>query len=627
MKNISLLFLLSHTVLLTFGQTRYLDEIFTDVSVTSNITYGNNYNFLLDPQNPFIAPMPMNVYEGNGDTATNRACVVVLHTGDFLPKYFNGSPNGNNLDSSNVEICNQFAKRGYLVVAPNYRLGWDPLNFDADARRGTLVNALYRALHDTKTCVRFMKGEAANYGIDTSKVIVYGEGSGGYVSLAYGSLDRMEELEVQKFTDVSGNLYIDTSLVGQIDGSGGSLNNFQYGQHSNDVLCTVNAGGALLDSAWVEAGEPPIISFHVPTDPFNPFEQGIVIVPTTNENVIDVVGSNWVIRNANLNDNNDALDGPYNDPYSLAGNDALSALGQDPAEYEGLFPFHRVQFPSSYPESSPWEWWDEATVVSTASALGLNGSTIHSNSLLTNPDMSSTKGRLYIDTIMGYLAPRLFEVINGCTPVMINQSHDICYGDSVNINGSVYTETGQYTQNLGGSPGCDSTLVINVQVEPELTIDILGNTNISPSSGEDYAFVNPGGYDISWSVINGTIINGQGTPLATVFWDATGGGEVSLTLSNNDCSHTFILAVGTFVNIENHWINDLQIHPNPSSGIFNIELTEPAQITLMDSRGRKVMESNGNGRFALDLSAHSTGTYTLRLRTEKGVGTKRLVKY
>lgn len=435
-KNLLLLF----AAILVFGtvqaQERYADEIFSQVTLTSNVTFGNNYNFLLDPSNPFIAPMPMNVYEGTGDTATDRACMVVLHTGNFLPKYFNGSASGNNLDSNIVEICNQFAKRGYLVVAPNYRLGWDPLNDTADVRRGTLLNAVYRALHDAKTCVRYMKSEATTYGIDAEKVILYGQGSGGYVSMAYVTLDRMAELEIQKFTDVSGNLYVDTSLVGQIDGSGGLVNNYEYGAYSNDVLCAINAGGALGDSSWLEPGEAPIISFHVPTDPFAPFEQGIVVVPTTNENVVDVVGSNWVVRNANSNGNNDLLGGPYSDPYSMAADAAIAALGQTPSEYEGLFPFHRAvptppgsPFPI-FPESSPWDWWDQATVEAQANSLGLDGAAIHNNGLLTNPDMSSTKARLYIDTIMGYLAPRLIATM---TTVGIED-----HSDAVTNNTFVY---------------------------------------------------------------------------------------------------------------------------------------------------------------------------------------------
>jgi hypothetical protein len=207
------------------------------------------------------------------------------------------------------------------------------------------------------------------------------------------------------------------------------------------------------------------------------------------------------------------------------------------------------------------------------------------------------------------------------------QAYTLCDGESVTINGTNYSQSGQFTQLVPGNNDCDTLLTIDIQLDAEPSLSILGNSNIAPNSAETYAFVDPGGYTIIWSAENGTVISGQGSAAATIFWDATGGGEVTLTLLNSNCSYTYTLAVGSFVGVENHWINDLQIHPNPSTGIFNMELPEAAQITVMDSRGRKVIETNGNGRFTLDLSAHATGTYTLQLRTGTGVGTKQLVKY
>ncbi len=397
------------------SQERYLDEIFTDVTVTPNVVFGQNFYFIPDPMNPFVADLPMDMYEGTGDAETGRAAVVVMHTGNFLPKYFNGSPSGNNKDSSIVESCNLFAKRGYLVVAPNYRLGWDPLNADADVRKSTLINAVYRGINDIKSCVRYLKSEATNLGINPDKIILYGQGSGGYGALAYVALDRQAEFEIEKFTFTNGTSFVDTSLVGNVDGFGGLVNIDNHPGFSNDVMFAVNAGGALGDSSWYEPGEPPICSFHCPDDPFAPFEHGIVIVPTTNENVVEVSGSKWVIAEANINGNNDVIRNmTFTDPYSVASYTALSSshpeLGLDPNNYEGLFPFIRPTVIA--PEASPWDWWDETVVVGTANTIGLDGQEIHDNAILTNPDMSAAKGRAYLDSIQGYLAPRLHAKIN-----------------------------------------------------------------------------------------------------------------------------------------------------------------------------------------------------------------------
>jgi hypothetical protein len=207
------------------------------------------------------------------------------------------------------------------------------------------------------------------------------------------------------------------------------------------------------------------------------------------------------------------------------------------------------------------------------------------------------------------------------------QFYALCPDESVLVGAVEYSAPGSYTQNLFTQNGCDSTVSIEVTVETEPALTILGNGTITPNTLETYAFVNPGGYSITWSAVNGTIISGQGTSSANIFWDGTGGGEVIVTLSSGNCVYPYTLPVGTFVGIENQWIGDLQIHPNPSSGLFNIELPEITQIAVLDATGRKVTETTGNGRFTLDLGLFPTGTYTLQLRTENLFGAKQLVKY
>jgi hypothetical protein len=409
---------------------RYFEEVFTAVSKQSNITYGTNFYFTppitVDPMNPQQGPLPMDVYTPTGDAETGRPLVIYLHTGNFLPQYFNGSPTGSRNDSSNVEICNRFAKRGFVAASISYRLGWDPLNSSADVRRGTLLNAVYRALHDAKTAVRYFKKSVAEdgnpYGIDTNRIALFGQGSGGYIALAYNTLDRIEELQIEKFVDVNGNLYVNTALVGNIDGTGGIVNNYNHAGHSNEVSMVVNLTGALGDSTWLEAGEKPIVSFHCPNDGFAPFENGIVIVPTTGETVVPVSGSKYVIGKSNQLGNHDILrSAVFNDPYSQAANLRLASnhplLNLNPDNYEGLYPFLRPTIAAPFQESSPWDFWDSTTVVNTVAAINaatgssLNGVAIHLNNKGLNPDMSATKARTYIDTIMGYSVPRMIRVM------------------------------------------------------------------------------------------------------------------------------------------------------------------------------------------------------------------------
>ena len=220
-----------------FGQTeRYFDEIFAETNKESDIIFGTNFYFVppvtTDPSNPQQGPLTMDVYTPSGDAETNRPLIIFLHTGNFLPQYLNGSPTGARDDSSVVEICTRFARRGFVSAAISYRLGWNPLYTSADLRRGSLLNAVYRAIHDAQTAVRYFKKSVVEngnpYGIDPNRIVLFGQGSGGYLSLAYNSLNSIDELQIEKFVDQSGNPYINTATVGNIDGTGGVVNNYNH---------------------------------------------------------------------------------------------------------------------------------------------------------------------------------------------------------------------------------------------------------------------------------------------------------------------------------------------------------------------------------------------------------------
>lgn len=48
----------------------------------------------------------------------------------------------------------------------------------------------------------FAQGEAENndpYGIDSDKIVVWGQGTGGYIPLAAAYLDRYQEIVLDKF--------------------------------------------------------------------------------------------------------------------------------------------------------------------------------------------------------------------------------------------------------------------------------------------------------------------------------------------------------------------------------------------------------------------------------------------
>ena len=396
---------------------RYLTEVFSDVSVTANETYGQNYSVLTG--SPVLQNLVMDVYEPMGDTASVRPLIVLAHSGSFLPRYINQLAVGDKSDSATVEIANRFARMGYVVANISYRVGWNPQGTQ-DERTETIINAVFRAVQDAKSAVRFFRKDFETnntFKIDTSRIAVGGQGSGGYVPLAYASLNKLTELQLTKFFNFTTNAFmVDTALVGDWDGFGGNpaLNFENHVGYSSEAHVAFHIAGGIGDTSWIEAGEIPIISLHGVADAFTPFGPGIVTVPGTTLFVVDVSGGSDVIRIANDLGNNDVfLNPPFTDPITQAANAHNNALdgtwgnGGD----EGLFPFT-----GAANGNGPWEWWDDATVTAGAMALGQDASMILANSYAGNPVYQmlgpvagKARAMAYIDTIQGYIAPRLFR--------------------------------------------------------------------------------------------------------------------------------------------------------------------------------------------------------------------------
>jgi len=455
---------------------RYLTEVFTSAQITEtpNVTYGTNINFLssnfgspLVPANitelqtavslgtpipaPFfdvndpstaikVQPVRLDVYAPSNaaDAVTSRPLVVYLHTGNALPPPVNGSPNGRRTDSTAVEVCRRMARRGYVAVSLGYRGGWNPLAATEEERRGQLLNAIYRAMHDTRQGIRFMKSEAATYRIDPNKIIVFGEGTGGYIALANATLDNPEELFIEKFRPDPFNpavSYVDTNTVGNLQGFGGALTLYRPNGFDATAQFCVNMGGALADTSWLEQGDVPMVSFHAVYDPFAPFTEGIVIVPTTGGPVVPVQGPNLFMELVNQYGNNSSFISLTSDVWSSR---ARSLYGTTPAggtvtirnNVEGMFPFIRPRWPApASDEASPWQWWDQNSPLATAPSP-VPGLTVNQVSLASNPDMSPAKARAYLDSVMGYLNPRIVCALElgPCSLVSIEENDPIAAG-------------------------------------------------------------------------------------------------------------------------------------------------------------------------------------------------------
>lgn len=416
-------------------KVRYIHQVFDSVNTTDTY-YGQNITVLTSPVFRKV-PLPVRIYTPKGDTLRKRPLIIYCHTGNFLPFPVNGGVTGRNqppaatdpaagigalgmgfpIDSALVEICTRLTKMGYVVAAIDYRTGWNPLHMDQTERVDQLINAAYRGVQDFRTAIRYFKLTAPLYGIDTSKIVGWGQGTGGYITMAAATMDNYLDIVLKssnKFigadkngdgtpdpmviTSIHGDIY--GTSVGRHPVSGDTLSLPNHVGLSSDFQLCVNMGGALADSQWIDATDLPMIGFHEPRDLFAPYTEGVVNVPRGAEAplpVVKVQGSYLAVQKIDkLGLNKKMRDLKLNDVITQTANKKNDGI-------EGLYPINGD--PSTARDSDPWTWWD-STVMKTIAP------TNHASSITGNPGMSAAKGRRYIDTIIAYFAPRAFAVLN-----------------------------------------------------------------------------------------------------------------------------------------------------------------------------------------------------------------------
>lgn len=437
------------------AQTRYIDAMFQVGEPETDVVYGTNISILTG--SPMPTDLLMDVYQPSGDDSEQlRPVVVSWHTGNFLPKIANFSAYGDKNDSINVEIVRRLVSTGYVGISATYRKGWLPTATDQDTRTGTLLKAVYRASQDAHTLARFLRKSVVEdgnpYRIDTSRIAYIGTGSGGYVVMAHATLDRVEEIARNaQFYDQDGNLLVDEALDSNPFGTTATpLNQVNHGNYSSAVAISVNIAGALGDTTWMEGAdrEPMILGYHSLTDPFAPYRAGTVVVPVTNQPVVDVLGTNTILERANALGLNDAIAEANEVPLDAKFGQLATTINAINAQYAQAtvaspiptatmetFQFSRPNmfpFRSNRILGAPYNWFDTPTL--SAFVAGWNATfpddprsvdDIIAGEVQTNPNYDDpAAAKAYVDTMMAHFIPRAFigmdlqEVINSVDDVL-----------------------------------------------------------------------------------------------------------------------------------------------------------------------------------------------------------------
>ena len=155
---------------------RYRDDVFTNVTTTTNITYGSATN-----QAGQVQSLELDVYRPAGDTVTSRPAIVWIHGGGFS--------GGNKTSPEIVAQAQAFARKGYVNVSIEYRLVAGGCS--AGGVTQACLQAIVDAQHDAQAAVRFLRANASTYGIDTTRIASAGTSAGAITALhvAYNSED------------------------------------------------------------------------------------------------------------------------------------------------------------------------------------------------------------------------------------------------------------------------------------------------------------------------------------------------------------------------------------------------------------------------------------------------------
>lgn len=258
------------------AQERYQDEIFTEVTVTSNVVYGNNVSIapllLMESETPVPVDLLMDIYEPTGDSAINRPVVIITHRGDFLPGILNivagQQPYGQKEDFAIAELCKNLARRGFVAVGMNHRTGWNPFGSSLE-KKSTILQASYRAGQDLTTCVRYFRKTVAEdgnpHGVDASKVAIGGYDSAGFAAHSAANLKTADQALLPKFLDLSTmppTPFIDVAFYGNPQATNeGFINIPNHPDYSSEISAVISMEGGLGDFSWIEAGDAPVIGF------------------------------------------------------------------------------------------------------------------------------------------------------------------------------------------------------------------------------------------------------------------------------------------------------------------------------------------------------------------------------
>ena len=248
---------------------RYGKIVFDKSDTLKNIEYAtapllNNPVSLLSEYNIHegeakteMRPLYLDIFTPSGDTVKHRPAIIFMHSGGFLL--------GTRHNDDMIALCDSFARRGYVTTTIDYRIGMGAtinrifgIIIGAKVDEANGYRSFYRAMQDSRAAIRFLKQNAENYGIDTTKIFLYGSSAGAILSIQNLYLDKTAEIDSAAFK---------TPSLGNPDTIGVS----GFGAKANAVVAL---WGSLQKPELIEDEPTPVFLAHGTADDVVPFKKG-----------------------------------------------------------------------------------------------------------------------------------------------------------------------------------------------------------------------------------------------------------------------------------------------------------------------------------------------------------------
>lgn len=162
--------------------------------------------------------------------------------------------------------------------------------------------------------------------------------------------------------------------------------------------------------------------------------------------------------------------------------------------------------------------------------------------------------------------------------------------------------------------------------------EIEGNADPFSSTLQVYAYTETAGSTYEWTVVGGSVTDGQGTSVLNVVWTEEGDGSICVVETTAEGCVGQEVCFDVFVRLSS--VQELpqgkfEVYPNPARDWILLQWTGPslnnAQVLLRDGSGRTVIAQQVAEQESLDVSSLSAGAYVLEFSVPEFGSIKRQV--